>query len=186
MFVPSVDPVPSKVEVKSYSAPLHSDILDPLAPWDSSSPIPPAAPSGPSSNSASESASVYGFAAASAAFSRAPFKSTPVCFHHRRYTRTPGRRVACSHRSRIGRVAMNCATVFYLRRINVRIPTISVSFITPANGGYTQLPSFLCSGCLPVIFLSTLDWNLSRDFSIHAVNNHVSDPKSKTAWVTAM
>ena len=75
---------------------------------------------------------------------------------------------------------MNCATVFCLRRIEVLIPTIL------ANGGYIQLPSFLLCGCLPVIFLATLDWKLSRAFSIRDVNTHVSDPKSKNAWVTAM
>ena len=90
------------------------------------------------------------------------------------------------HRSIIGRVAMNCATVFCLQRIDFRIHTIPVSFINPANGGYTQLPYFLCRGCLPAIFLATLDWKLSRAFYIRAVNTHVSDPKSNTAWVTAM
>ena len=90
------------------------------------------------------------------------------------------------HRSRIGRVAMNCATVFYLRIIDVLIPTIPVSFIIPANGGYIQILYFLRRGCLPVIFLATLDWKLSRAFFISDINTHVYDPKSKTAWVTAM
>ena len=81
---------------------------------------------------------------------------------------------------------MNCATVFCFRIIDVLIPTLPVSFITPANGGYTQLLSFLRRGCLPVIFLSTLDWKLSRAFSICAFNTHVSDPKSNTAWFMAM
>ena len=49
---------------------------------------------------------------------------------------------------------MNCATVFCLRRIDVRIPTIPVSFITLANGRYTQLPSFLRRGCLPMIYIA--------------------------------
>ena len=168
-----------KVKVQSSSAPIHSNPLDPLTPWDSSS------PSGSSSDSASESASVSGSVVAAAAFSRAPFKSIPVCSHHRRDTRAPGRRLACSHRFRIGRIAMNCTTVFCLRIIGVLIPTIPISFITPANGGYTQLPYFLHRGCLPVIFLAILDWKLSRAFSILAVNTHVSDPKSNTTWVTA-
>ena len=133
-----------------------------------------------------KSASVSVSAAATADFSRAPFKYTPVCSHHRLYTHAPGRRVACSHRSRIDRVAMNCVTVFCLQRIDVLIPTIPVSFITPANGGYNQFPFFLRYGCLPVIFLATLDWKLSRAFSIRAVNTHVSDPKRKTAWVASM
>ena len=76
---------------------------------------------------------------------------------------------------------MNCATVFCLRRIELRIPTIPLSFIIPDIGGYVQLPSFLCYGCLPVIFLVILDWKLSRAFSIRGVNTHVSNPNSKTA-----
>ena len=123
--------------------------LEPLTPWDSySSPLPPAAPSGSSSDS--ESASVSISAAFSAAFSHAPFRSIPVCSHHRRDTCAPGRRVAFLHRSRIGRVTMNCVTVFCLQRIDVLIPTNPVSFIIPANGGYIQLPFFLRRGCLPV------------------------------------
>ena len=184
MFVPALDSCPTKVKVQSSSAPLHSAPLDLLAPWDSSSPIPPAAPSGLSSDS--KSVLVSGSAASAAAFSRAPFKSIPVYSHHRLDTRAPGRRVACSHRSRIGRVTIKCATVFCLRRIDVLIPTIPVSFITPANGGYNHLPSFRRRGCLPVIFLATLDWKLYRAFFFCAVNTHVSDPNRKTAWVTEM
>ena len=81
---------------------------------------------------------------------------------------------------------MNCATVFYLRRIDALIPTTTVSFIIPANGGYIQLTYFLRRGYLPMIFLATLDWKLSRSFSIRATKTHVSDPKIKTTWVTAM
>ena len=179
VFLLSVDPVPPKSEVQPSSALFLSAPLDPLAPWDSSSPLPPVAPSG--SSSVSKSASVSVSAAADAAFSRATFSYIPVCSHDRRDTCAPGRRVAFSHRSRIGRVVMNCATVFCLWRIEVLIPTIPVSFIIPANGGYIQLLSFLCRGCLPVIFLVTLDWKLSRAFSIRDVNTHVSDQKSKTA-----
>ena len=108
------------------------------------------------------------------AFSCAPFRSIPVYSHHRRDTRAPGRQVACLHGSRIGRVAIYFVTIFCLRIIDVRIPTIPASFITPASGGYIQLLSLLCRGCLPVIFLATLDWNLSRAFSIRDVETHVS------------
>ena len=76
---------------------------------------------------------------------------------------------------------MNCATVFCLRIIEIRIPTIPVSYAIPAIGGYVQIPSFLCRSCLPVIFLATLDWKLSRAFSIRGVNTHVYNSKSKTA-----
>ena len=149
--------------------------LDPLAPWYSSSPPPPASPSGSSSDSVPASD------ADTAACFCAPSRSILVCFHHRQYTCMPGRRVACSHRYRIGRVAIYCATVFCLRIIDVRIPTIPASLITPASGGHIQLPSFLCRGFLPVIFLATLDWKLSRAFSICGVKAQVSAPKSKTA-----
>ena len=94
--------------------------------------------------------------------------------------------MAFFHRSIIGRDAMNCATVFCLRRIDALIPTITAFFIIPANGRYIQIPYVLRRGCLSVIFLATLDWKLSRAFSIRAVKTHVSDPKSKTTWVTAM
>ena len=76
---------------------------------------------------------------------------------------------------------MYCATVFCLRIIEVCIPTIPGSFIIPTSDGYIQIPSFLRRSCLPVIFLATLDWKLSRAFSIRGVNTQVSDPKSKTA-----
>ena len=76
---------------------------------------------------------------------------------------------------------MNCVTVFCLRRIEVRIPTIPVYFIILSIGGYIQLPFLLHRGCLPVIFLATLDWKLSRAFSIRVVKTHVSDPNRKTA-----
>ena len=112
--------------------------LDPIAPRDASSPVPPTVPSIVSSVSDSESVKAFvpGSAAyAASALSRAPFQSIPVCSHHRRDTRAPGRRVDFSHRSRIGRVAINCATVFCLRRIDVRIRTIIASFIAPANKG---------------------------------------------------
>ena len=80
VFVPDVDPCLMKVEVQSSSALIHSTPLDRIALWDSSSTLPPVAPS--SSSSDSESASVSVSAAAAAAFSCAPFRSIPVCSHH--------------------------------------------------------------------------------------------------------
>ena len=124
-----------KFKIYSSSAPLHSAPLDPLAPRDASSPVPPLAPSIASSDSESVTASVPRSAAAASALSCAPFQSIHVCSHHLRATRAPGRWVAFLHRSRIGRVAINYATVFCLRRIDVRIRIIPVSFIAPANEG---------------------------------------------------
>ena len=123
VFVPSIDTGPSKVEVQSSSALLHSAPLDPLVTWDSSYPLPPAAPSESSSDPKSASISVS--VAAAATFSRAPFSSIPSWSHYCQDTRAPGHRVDYLYRSRIGRVAMNCAIVFFLRRIEVLIPTIT-------------------------------------------------------------
>ena len=93
------------------------------------------------SASALDSKSVNSFApgsaasAAASAFSLAPFQSTPVCSYHRLCTRATGRLISFSHRSRIDRVAINCANVFCLQRIEVRILTIPASFIAPASDG---------------------------------------------------
>ena len=118
---------------------LRPAILEPLAPRDPSSPVPLAVPSGVS-DSYSKSDPVNAGASASAAsssvaaaFSLVPFQSIPVCSHHLLGTRAPGRLTAAFHRSRIGRVAINCATVFCLRRIDVQICTIPASFIAPAR-----------------------------------------------------
>ena len=116
---------------------LHSAPLEPLPPRDASSPVPLAVPSGVSASD-SESVSVNSGSAASSvasAFSLYPFQSIPVCSHHRLGTRAPVRLSAFSQRSRIGRVAINCVTVFCRRRINVRIRTIPTSFIAPGSDG---------------------------------------------------
>ena len=115
--------------------------LDPLAPRDASSPVPPAVPPLASSVSDSESVNVFGLGSAAtsdvavSALSRAPFQTITVCSHHLRATRVPGCLVAFSHRTRIGRVAINCATVFCLLMIDVRTRTIPASFVAPANEG---------------------------------------------------
>ena len=136
--VQSVSPPPRSTPLHSAplrSTPLHSAPLDPLAPRDASSPVPHTAPSIASSDSESVTAYVPSSAAAASALSRATFQSTPVCSHHLQATRAPCRLVEFSHRSRIGRVAINCATVFCLRRIDVQIQTIPASFIAPASEG---------------------------------------------------
>ena len=115
--------------------------LEPLAPRDASSPVPHAVPSGVSVSD-SESNPVNSGSAASAAsssvaaaFYLAPFQSIPVCSHYLLGTRAPGRLTAPSHRPRIGCVAINCVTVFCLRRIDVQIRSIPASFIAPSRDG---------------------------------------------------
>ena len=118
---------------------LHPAPLEPLAHRDASSPVPLTVSSVASSALDSESVNAFfpGSAASAAAssLSLAPFQSIPVCYHQRLGTRDPGRLFAFSHRSRIGRVAINCATVFCLRRIEVQIRTIPASFIDPTSDG---------------------------------------------------
>ena len=72
---------------------LRPAALDPLAPRDASSPVPPTFPSVASSASDSESVNAFvpGSAASdSSALSRAPFQSIPVCYHHLWDTCAPG------------------------------------------------------------------------------------------------
>ena len=118
--------------------------LESLAPRNSSSLVPPAVPSGvsaldsesePVNSSSAASAASTASSSVAAAFSLAPFESIPVFSHHLLATHAPGRLTAPSHRSRIGRVAINCATVFCLQRIDVQIRTIPASFIAPARDG---------------------------------------------------
>ena len=91
--------------------------------------------------SASDSESVNAFVTVSTDYADAsslsmhPFQSIPVCSHHCLDTHAPGRMFAFSHRYRIGRVAINFATVLCLQRIEVRIQTIPASFIAPASDG---------------------------------------------------
>ena len=118
--------------------------LEPLAPRDASSPVPHAVPSGvsaldyesePVNSGSAASAASAAYSSVAAEFSLPPFHLIPVCSHHLLWTRSPGRLTAPSHRPRIGRVTINCATVFCLQRIDVRIRTIPVSFIAPARDG---------------------------------------------------
>ena len=129
--------VPHPMEFKELV--LRPDPLEPLAPRDASSPIPVTVPSVVSSVSDFESVNTFvpgsTTSAAASTLSLSPFQSIPVFFHYRLGTRAPVRLFAFSHRSRIGRVAINCATLFFLWRIEVRIRKIPVSFIAPAIDG---------------------------------------------------
>ena len=125
------------------SAPIHSAPLDPLSPLDSSSP--PESLFDSKSDSASKSNSET--VAASAALFFAPYKSMPACYHHHQDTLTPVCLVARSQRSIIGRVAIYCATVFYLLVTNFLIPLKPDSPIVSVRGGYSQLPPPRLRGC---------------------------------------
>ena len=76
------------------SALLHSAPLEPLAPRDASTPVPPAVPPGVVSGSKSDSDPVSSGSAlfspsCDSAFSLADFQSMPVCSHHLRGNRAP-------------------------------------------------------------------------------------------------
>ena len=105
-------------------------------------------------------------AAAATAIFFAPSKSRPACYNHRQDTLTPGLRVDRSQSSRIGRVAIYCATVFCLLMMYLPIPSKPASTITSSKGGYYQLPPPQLRGCLPVSRHATLCWKLPRARSI--------------------
>ena len=104
-FTPSVIPTCHNLG-GHYSAPLHSNPLNPIAPLDSSSL--------PGSASTSKSESEYKTVAAYAALLFASSKLMPACSHHRQDTLTPSLRMDRLQSSRIGRVAIYCAAVFCL------------------------------------------------------------------------
>ena len=63
----------------------------------------------------------------------------PSCYHHIRYTIAPGRRVALSQRSIIGRVSIYYATVFCVLVTDFLIPSNSASISASVRGGYSQI-----------------------------------------------
>ena len=99
---------------------------------------------------------------------------------------SPPRCSVTSQSPRIGRVAMNCATVFYLRRTDVRARTIPASLVAPARGRYIHFPSLPRRGMRPVRRGATLPWNASRAASILLVRTQVSALKRRTCCVTAI
>ena len=125
-------------------------------------------------------------AAARSFCSRASLQSIPGCSHHRWGTRVPPRRSVPSHIPRIGRVAMNCATVFCLRRTDVLACTIPAYFVAPARGRSSHFPPLPRRGRRPVSRRATLPWNASRAASILLVRTQVSSPKRRTCCVTAI
>ena len=84
--------------------------------------------------------------AADAALFFATSKSRPSCSHHLRDTLNPGLRADCSQRARIGRIAIYCATVFYLLLMYFPIPskpasTIASYIIYHVIGDYLYYPT---------------------------------------------
>ena len=85
----------------------------------------------PESESNSESVA----ASSAAALFFVPSKSMPAYSHHRQDTLNPGRQVDRSKRSRIGRVAMYCATMFCLLVTDFMIPYNPDYPSASSNGG---------------------------------------------------
>ena len=81
---------------------------------------------------------------------------------------------------------MNCATIFCLRRTDVRARTIPASLVAPARGRYSHCPSLPRRGMRPVRRRATLPWNASRAASILLVGTQVSALKRRTCYVTAI
>ena len=103
---------------------LHSALLDPLALLSSSR---------SSSPSVSIPVSVPSVLPVSTPFALAVSQSIPACSYHLSGTFAPSLALAPSHRSRSGRVAMHCATVFCLLIIDVQIYVNPASFMAPSS-----------------------------------------------------
>ena len=116
----------------------------------------------------------------------APYKSRPTCYHHLRDTLAPSLRADRSQSSRIGRVAIYCATVFCLFLMYFPVPLKPDSVSASSNGWYYQLPSPCLLICLMVSRRATLCWKLLRAQSILGVSTHVSELNKNTACVTAL
>ena len=119
-------------------APLHSAPLDPLALLSSSR---------SSSPSVSFPVSDPDVVSVSVPFAFAFPQSIPDCSHHLKVTLAPYLGLAPLHRSRSGRVAMYCATVFCLLWIDVRMSVSPASSMAPFSEGQFQSPSRLGSRC---------------------------------------
>ena len=120
-------------------APLHSAPLDPLTPLDvllsSSVYFSFSSGSACTSTSLSDSISDSDSEYVSAARYFDVSQSMPFWSDHLLDTPTPPLGVVCSHRSRIGRVAMYCATVFCLFVIYFLISVNPAYFMAPTREG---------------------------------------------------
>ena len=100
--------------------------------------------------------------AAAASVSLAPASSMPVCYHHRISTHAPCFLSTTSQRSRSGRVAIYCRTVFCLRRMYVSIGSNPASALAAAVKVYSHFQSSLFQRSRPVSRHSTWPWRLPR------------------------
>ena len=122
---------------------------------------------------------------ATAAVNLYPTSSSYSFSQHLLATHAPGILTFSSHRSRIGRVAMYCATVFCLFITYSPISLHPYSCIAVSSGGYYQLSSTFRFDCLPVILMDTMCWNPTRAWPMRGVINHLSDRKISTAFTTS-
>ena len=141
-----------------------------LVPWYSLAP--PSASSGSPSISASSA-------------NRAPSNSTPSYSHHRLDTRILSLRTASSQRSRISCVTIYFETLFWLVITYDYTSSKPASRIASSKGGYSQLP-FWSHGWILLIQWATLWWKPPRSLSVWVVIAHLSNPKRRTAWTTAL
>ena len=118
-------------------APLHSAPLDTLTPLDVllSSSLSFSSGSASTSTSPSDSISDSNSESASAARSFDVSQSMPFWYYQLLDTLSPPLVVVRLHRSRIGRVAMYCATVFCLFVIYFLIYVNPASFMAPTREG---------------------------------------------------
>ena len=115
-----------------------------------------------------------------------PASSIPSCSHHLQETQAPGLRTDRSQRSRIGRVAIYCAVVFYLFWMYTPISSNTASSIADASSGYFQPPSPCLPRLPPVDTLRDPVLKIPRARSVRGVSTHVSDPKINTACTTIL
>ena len=117
---------------------------------------------------------------ATSTVSLAPVRSMPVYSNHRIPTRSHGVLSVSSHRSRIDRVAMNCATMLCLRQMYSPIASNPASFLTAADDVGSHFPSGCCHRYLPVGLCSTWSWKPPSTRPIQEVTTQVSGPKMST------
>ena len=115
----------------------------------------------------------------------APARSRTSYYYHFLANHAPGIRTVSSHRPRISRVAIYCATVLCLFRTYSPISSNPSSCIPIFRGNYYKITSTCRFVCLPVICLDTLCWTPPRAWPMRGVITHVYDPKKSTACTTS-
>ena len=118
--------------------------------------------------------------AAADAVSLSPAKSIPDCSHHRIPTCAPYFFYTTLQRSKIDRVAIYCAAIFYLYQMQVSIGSNPASYISASSKVYSHLLSILRHGSRPISFLINWSWRPPRTRPMLGVTTHVSAPNSNT------